>query len=230
MVMPFEVFLHEMEVAAKISLMVLCAIFAGYFLERRRNAELKSTRMVLLGQALFVLCIGLTRILFIISDYFSPELPEEIVLEPNYDLFFLFWKISAVVGILAIIFLLIVIETYLVKSRYIFTATATVGLILALVFQDLYLARWATYITLPLSMFGLIILYFYLVFKSDGDIRRRAGLSILGIFIAAGGMMLDTTSVREFFEVHSIFFPGFIPIIIMIIGVAIYTYYNVKSK
>jgi hypothetical protein len=229
-VLSLEIFYHELEVATKITAMAFCILFAGYFWNKRRHAELKSTRMVLLGQGLFVFCLGLTRVLFIISDYFSTD-PEDInvVLEANEFLFSLFWKLSALVGILAIIFLLVVIETYLVRSRYIFSIIASIGLALALIFQDINLARWVTYITMPLALFGVLILYIYLARKGSGDIRTRAIMSVFGLLVLAAGVMLDTTSSKITLAEIFGFFPGFIPIIILISGIGIYTYYNIKA-
>ncbi|MHA1650813.1 MAG: hypothetical protein ACTSYB_11515 [Candidatus Helarchaeota archaeon] len=213
----------------RITTAMFCILFAGYFWNHRRNADLKSTRMVLLGQGLFVLCFGMTRLLFLAADYFSPELPEDVVLFVDESLFFLLWKISALVGILAIIFLLLVVETYLVKSRYIFSIIAASGLIIALVSQDVNFSRWTTYITMPLALLGVVILYFYLFFKSSGEIRRRAIMSILGLLIFGLRVLLDTTAGKATLTQILGFFPAFIPLFIMVGGLAIYTYYNVKT-
>ncbi len=230
MAISLTVFYHELEVAVKVTATVLCILFAGYFFNRRRNADLKATRMVLLGQALFILCFGITRVTFLASDYFSPFLPSEIIFYADASLNFLLWKISSLIGILAIIFLLIVVETYLVKiSHYIFSIIAAVGLSLTLIFQDINICRWVTYITMPLALFGVVLLYIYLTLKGSGEIRKRAGMSVVGLFILAGGVLLDTTSAKNFLNALFGFFPAFVPVIIIIVGLAIYTYYNVKQ-
>jgi hypothetical protein len=186
--------------------------------------------MMFLGQSLFVLCFGITRILFIVSDYFSPDLPPEIVLFPDPNLNFLFWKLSALIGILAIIFLLLVIETYLVKiSHFIFSGTATAGLIIALVSQDIDFSRLVTYVTLPFAMIGLISLYAYLFFKSSGEIRKKSTLSLDGLIIFGIGVVLDTNYGKSLLADWFGFFPSFIPIIFIIVGLGIYTYFNIKE-
>lgn len=229
MVMTIEMLYHELWVALRITATVLCVVFAGYFWNRRRHTEFKATRMILLGQGLFVLCFGLTRTLFIISDYFNPEFSIELVLYYDADLSFLFWKIATLVGILGIIFLLIVIESYLVRTRYIFTIIGTVGSIVALVSQDINFSRWTTYITLPVAMIGAIFMYFYLVYKETGLIRKKAGVSIVGLFLLGTGTLFATTAGINTLKSIFGFFPEFIPVIILTAGLAIYTYINVKE-
>ena len=134
------------------------------------------------------------------------------------------------IGILAIVFLLIVIETYLVKkTHYILSIVELTGLIIALVSTDVEFARLITYITLPIAMGGVIGLYAYLFFKSSGDIRKKAGLSLDGFIIFGIGVILDTNIGQNLLASWFGFVPGFIPIIVMIVGLAIYTYYNIKE-
>ncbi|HUX99828.1 MAG TPA: hypothetical protein VMV49_09760 [Candidatus Deferrimicrobium sp.] len=221
--------IHDIDVATKILAAVFCIIFAGYFWKRRQKAEMKSTRMIFLSQGLFVLCFGITRLIFLASDYFSPYVDISLVIYQDEALYFTLWKISTLIGILAIIFLLVVIETYLVKSRYILTGTASVGLIVALLSMDQDFSRLVTYVTLPIAMFGVIFLYAYLFFKGSGDIRKKAGLSLDGFIIFGIGVILDTTVGKELLEGWGIPLPAFIPVMIMIIGLAIYTYFNIKE-
>ena len=188
--------------------------------------------MIFLGQGLFMICFGLTRSLFAISDFFTTdEYYKNVVLVAGGDQFIsdLFWKISTLVGILGIIFLLLVIETYLVKSRYFFTVIATIGLIVAMVSPDINFSRWATYITLPIAMFGLIVLYFYLLYKGMGVVRKKAGVSVLGLFLLGVGTLLGTSAGMGTLRTLFGSFPEFIPVIILTAGLAIYTYINVKE-
>ena len=235
MVLSYEVLIHELDVAAKLTATVLCMIFAGYFWKRRSREEMKSTRMIFLGQGLFVFCFGLTRFLFVISDYFRTDpIYQNVVIVADEFLFILFWKISALIGILAIIFLLIVIETYLVKSRYVFTIIATAGLILALASPNIEFSRWVTYIAMPVSLIAVVALYIYLLFTSSGEIRKKSGLSVLGLLIMGAGVMLDTTNAKTFISEALGIFPEsvpfpVIPIIILTVGIALYTYCNIKE-
>lgn len=233
MVMPLEVFFYQLEVATKITSAAFMMLFAVYFWNHRRTADLKSTRRVLLGQGLFVFCYAITRLFFIAANYFSGEIASTVhpdaVLYVDDFLFSILWKAGTGIGILAIIFLLIVIETYLVKSRYVFSIISATGLIIALASPDINFSRWATYITQPLALLGVIILYFYLFFKGSGEIRKRAGLSILGLLIFGGGVLIDITAARLTFIAWFGFHPGFIPPLLMIAGLALYTYYNIKA-
>ena len=234
MTLPIEVFYHEIEIGAKITTIIFCFIFALYFWNRQRTADVKSARMMFLGQGLFVFCFGLTRITFIISDYFRTD-PEfaSIVIEANEALQLLFWRISNVIGILAIIFLLIVVETYLVKSKYIFTLIATIGLILSSVLPNIDHARLVTYITLPVALVGVIALYVYLYFKASGEIRFKAGLSLDGFIIFGVGVMLDTNLgkqlLTDWFNLSPSWQLAWLPMVFMVVGLAIYTYYNIKQ-
>ena len=234
MVLDIGVFYHELEVAAKITAIVFCLVFAAYFWNRSRGADLKSAHIMFLGQGLFVFCFGMTRIFFLIADYFRIE-PEfaSIVLEPNEFLNLLFWKISSLIGILAIMFLLFVIETYLVKSKYIFTLIALAGLIVALILPDINQARLATYIAMPIALIGVIALYTYLFFKGSGEIRKKAGLSLDGFIIFGVGVILDTNIGKNlfatWFHLDPIWQLGWLPMVLMIVGLALYTYYNIKE-
>lgn len=234
MTLPIEVFYHEIEIGAKLTTIVFCIIFALYFWNRSRTADVKSARMMFLGQGLFVCCFGLTRLFFIISDYFRTE-PEfaPIVFEANEALQLLFWRISNVIGILAIIFLLIVVETYLVKSKYVFTIIATTGLTLSLILPDINHARTVTYITLPVALIGVIALYVYLYFKASGEIRFKAGLSLDGFIIFGVGVMLDSNLgkqlLADWFNLSPSWQLAWLPLVFMIIGLGIYTYYNIKQ-
>ena len=230
MVLTIEMLNHELWVALRITATVLCIVFAGYFWNRRRKTEFKATRMILLGQGLFVFCFGLTRSLFIISDYFNPEFPIELVIYHDMALSFLFWKIATLVGILGIICLLVVIETYLVKTRYLFTIIATAGSIVALVSQDINFSRWTTYITLPVAMIGAIFMYFYLVYRESGIIRKKAGISIIGLFLLGTGTLFGTTAGINTLKMIFGAFPEFIPVIIIVSGLTIYTFINVQEN
>jgi hypothetical protein len=230
MTLTVEIIFHEFEVATKLMAVVFCVIFAAMFWNRRRKAEMKETRFIFLGQGLFVLCFGITRLLFLIGDYFSPDAPPDLVFYVDPELYLLLWKISTFIGILAIIFLLIVIELYLVKiTHYVLSIIASVGLIISVFSADVEFARLVTYITLPIAMGGVIGLYAYLFFKSDGDIRKKAALSLDGFILFGLGVILDTTFGKTLLKNWFGFVPGFIPVILMIIGLAIYTYFNIKE-
>jgi hypothetical protein len=230
MALTSEIIFHELEVATKLMAFVFCIIFAALFWNRRRKADMKETRIIFLGQGLFVLCFGITRLLFLIADYFSPFQSPELIFYVDANLYFTLWKISTLIGILAIVFLLIVIESYLVKkTHYILSIVALAGLVIALVSADVEFARLVTYITLPIAMGGVIGLYTYLFFKSSGEIRKKAGLSLDGFIIFGIGVILDTTIGQNLLASWFGFVPGFIPIIVMIVGLAIYTYYNIKE-
>lgn len=233
MVLSPEVLWHEFETAAKFIAVILCTLFAIYFWKRRQTAEMKETRRILLGQGLFVFSFGLTRLGFLIADLFSPDVWKEspdLVLWVDLDLYFLLWKISTIIGLLAIIFLLLVVESYLVKiSRYIFSIVASICLIIVIFSPTYEFGRPVTYIAIPIAMAGVIALYAYLFFKSSGELRKKVSLSLDGFIIFGVGVMLETRAGQDLIASWVGFFPAFISIAIMVVGLAIYTYYNVKD-
>ncbi|MHA1265442.1 MAG: hypothetical protein ACTSRS_09430 [Candidatus Helarchaeota archaeon] len=234
MSLPIEIFYHELEIGAKTTMIVFCLIFAVIFWRRSRTADYKSAKMMFIGQGFFVFAFGITRILFVIADYYRPD-PEYslIVIAQNESLHLFLWKLSSLIGILAIIFLLLVIETYLVKSRYIFTIIASVGIVTALLLPDINQARLATYISTPLALAGVIILYSYLFFKSSGEIRKKAGLSLDGFILFGLGTALDSNLGKQLFSDWFNLFPSWqlswLPVLMITIGLAVYTYYNIKT-
>ena len=226
MVLSLPLILYGLDVAARTLVIVFSFIFAFYFWRRRSELEMKSSRMVFLGQGLFIFCYGITRLLFLLQLYFKDDYYVPIF--PDPALSDLIWKISTAVGILAMVFLLVVIETYLVKSRYVFSLIALVGCILSLVLP-VETARIVTYIALPLAMIGIIALYAYLFFKSSGELRKKVSWSLNGFIIFGIGVVIDTEYGKSILLGWFGIVPPFLAEVLMIVGLAIYTYYNIKD-
>ncbi|MHA1129950.1 MAG: hypothetical protein ACTSQI_05115 [Candidatus Helarchaeota archaeon] len=224
--MSLNLVLYGLDVAARTLVIVFSFIFAVFFWRRRSELEMRSSRMVFLGQGMFVGCYGVTRLFFLFQLYFKEGYYVDIF--PNAVMSDIIWKISTAIGILAIVFLLIVIETYLVKSRYIFSLVALVGCILSLILpvDD---ARIVTYIALPIAMIGVIALYAYLFFKSSGELRKKVSWSLNGFIIFGVGVVIDTEFGKNFLLNWIGIVPPFLAEVLMIVGLAIYTYYNIKD-
>ena len=140
-----------------------------------------------IGIGTFAVFSSLTRIFFLITD-FNVE---------GSDIFNLFWKLATASSFIAMIFIELVIETYLVKSRYVFTAISIIGTILIIVL-DIPLARQLLLPVFLLIGLELFILYLYVSIKSPGTIRRRSLLMIMGLFIFMVGILLDSTAFQGY--------------------------------
>ncbi len=226
MVLSLTLILYGLDVAARTLVIVFSFIFAFYFWRRRSELEMKSSRMVFLGQGLFIFCYGITRLLFLFQLYFKDDYYVSIF--PDPALSDLIWKVSTAIGILSMVFLLVVIETYLVKSRYVFSLIALVGCVLSLVLP-VETARIVTYIALPLAMIGIIALYAYLFFKSSGELRKKVSWSLNGFIIFGIGVVIDTEYGKSILSGWLGIVPPFLAEVLMIVGLAIYTYYNIKD-
>jgi len=190
---------------------------------KAKIVEDKSNKKFFIGVSIFFLFWGIMRIFFLIAYMYL-----------NIDLiiYSLWWKIASISGIISILAILLVMETYLVKSRYIFSIITIIGLILVIILPiygtEISYARLASYIFFPAGGFSIVILYLYLFFKVPGKDKRTIGLIALGIIMIFTGYTLSVELVKKFFERE---FMDIISTIIMIIGGLLYTlvYYLKKD-
>ncbi len=145
--------------------------------------EVEGQKYFKFGVAMFALMTGMTRIFFLISDYQVPDT----------DMYNLFWKLAAVSSFIALIFIMIVIETYLVKTKYIFSAIGIIGTVIVSV-VDISLAQILNFPLFLLLGGEVIVLYIYLTVKSSGDLRKKALLNLISLLIFAGGCLFDAES------------------------------------
>ncbi len=156
---------------------------------------------------IFLLLMGVTRILFIIGFY-TPTL---------YDFYTLLGYIS---GTAALIFWIYVLETYLVKkTKKIFTVITLISFsfsILALFgIIDRSIALNIQYVLLPFAIAVILILYLYLIKKTTGDIRKKVVGILIGLALVLIGQVMD----GETFITALPTVPLLIPPIIMICGI-----------
>ncbi len=166
---------------------VAFVIFAAYFFNKYRTTEVESQSWFYFGLALFCICFAIARIMFMCSDFvrYGPWTGSPV------DWTF-YWRLAAIFGIGSVLFVLFVIERYMVKTRYIITLGTSIGLVIALIFRVDPIGKWATYIFTPIGVIGIVGLYSYLIKNSSGRVRLKTLLALLGIFVIFLGFVVDT--------------------------------------
>ncbi|MHA1377155.1 MAG: hypothetical protein ACTSRG_02120 [Candidatus Helarchaeota archaeon] len=196
------------ELIAKIVLIIVLCIGGVIFLIKAlKKAEISSQKYLYLGIALFGFSFALTRYFFIVTDFLGES-------NPGY---LFYWRLAFITTLIALLFLEIVIETYLVKTYYIFSILCAIG-IFSLFILDLNAARILSYILTSILMVNIVAIYIYVGKSSEGEPRTKAFLSCLGILLLAFGVVVDGTFAASLLG----FDAGIIGAIIMIFGLGLY--------
>ncbi len=148
-----------------------------------QEEEMKGQKYFKFGVAMFALMTAVTRIFFLISDY-------QVI---GTDIYNLFWKLAVISSFIALIFIMIVIETYLVKTKYIFTVIGIIGAITVSI-VDIPLAQ---ILNLPLFLVlgsEIFALYLYLSIKSPGELRTKSILMLISLLVFSAGLLFDAES------------------------------------
>jgi hypothetical protein len=145
--------------------------------------EVEGQKYFKLGLAMFALMTAMTRIFFLISDY-------QVLGTKMYNLF---WKLAVISSFIALIFIMLVIETYLVKTKYIFSIIGILGAVTVSIL-DIPLAQILN-IPLFLVLGGEIFaLYLYLTVKSPGELRTKSLLMLISLLVFSAGLLFDAES------------------------------------
>lgn len=178
--MGLEEFLELSEFIAKIILIVV-SIIGGVLLHLKVSQIGKSGRnYFLLGIAVFAYIFGLTRALFLYTDNITSS-------DPNYELL---WKFGWVMSLISIMAIVMVIETYMMKTKYIFTGIGIIGVILTIILS-IALVRFINAAISGVLLVDIIAAYCYVAIKSEGEPRSRALKSLFAIFLLAFGLVMD---------------------------------------
>jgi len=176
-------------------------------------------------------CYGITRIFFFLESMFPRQtFPSE-----------LFTVLGYCVGYVSAIFLFFVLEKHLIKTKFIFTSisiiTFTISLSFAiyiitvaflspallglLIFSPYPPHRIFSYLTLPLLILVIIILYLWIGGRSSDEVRVRALGAAGSITIIFLGMIIDSSAIKNF---------GIIPLVVapimIIIGSILFVYFQ----
>ncbi|MBD3230489.1 MAG: hypothetical protein GF329_20080 [Candidatus Lokiarchaeota archaeon] len=197
-------------------------IFAGSFWYITfKKTETASQKWFSFGVGLFLMGFGFTRIFFLLYDLIDLGYWTGFGLAPD-----LWWKFATISGLGSLLFVLIILEKYMVNTKFILSIIVSIGLVAAIILpveEGLALdAKLATYIAIPFAVFGILGIYLYLTIKLTGKVRKKSALSFIGIFLAALGHTLATVLGIELIGVDlSILSP-----ILMMIGIIIYSISN----
>ncbi len=181
------------------------------FMIKAPKIELKSQKMHYIAFGFFSLMFGLTRLLFIIA-IFIPD---------NYDFYTTLGYITSLVGI---IFFLYVLETYLIqkKTKRIFFLISLITFIISTIAlfggTSRYLALQIQYILLPIVLGAVALLYFYLIVKTTGALRKKIIGILLGMVLIALAQILDSEAFITAFPI----FPFIIPPLVLIGGTILF--------
>ncbi len=203
------------EFYSKLVLIGFLCVGGALFINKSYKAEISSQKYFSLGLTLFAYLYALTRFFFIITDFMAETQPDYLI----------FWRLATISSFSAILFLELVIEKYLVKSYYVFSALALTGLILVTIL-DLSIARIISYSLSLVLMLNIVGIYIYVARNAEGDVRKKSIQSFIGILVLAVGAVVDGAFLKSLVG----FDTGLFGAIIIMFGMAIFFRANYKSE
>ncbi len=196
-----------------ILLIILLFLSGGLFLIKAITLDMKSQKMIYFGLSIFLYCFGITRSLFFISWTCLN------VFEGCSEFYMILGFITGILGLICWIF---VLETYLVKTKKVFSILTIASFVISLIalfgLTDRPTALNIIYILLPGVVLTIIILYIYLIIKSTGIVRKKAIGLLIGIIVFVIGHMMDYSKSPLSFGVTEIISP-----LLSIVGIVIFT-------
>jgi hypothetical protein len=132
-------------------------------------------------------------------------------------LYSFYWRIGTIFILAALLILTLILETYVVKTKYGFSILAATGTIFS-IFLEIDLARIVSSITGLIISVIIFSIYVYVAKKSDGASRVKAVKYAICIFLLAFGHLMDSTYASAFFG----FDTGIIAMVLMIMGITYY--------
>jgi hypothetical protein len=184
----------------------IVVLLAGFiaFVIKSRQAENPATKRIKLGYGLFGLTYAMTRIFFLFSDY------ESAITYPATTQLHLVWVTAAYsVTFVSLLVIYATVERLILHRKPILTVIATIAFGICLVAMVLtvfgvglnlavnpptgphVIAQWSLYITGPILMLGLALLYIVIIRNSTGSVRSKASLSLIGLILIFVGLFLD---------------------------------------
>jgi len=175
------------EFGVKLGLICFLFIVGVIFINKKiKEDETKGQRFFSLGIAMLAFMSGLTRIFFVISDFYAEYT----------GTWNLLWRMATGSSFIAVIFIALVIETYLVKTKYLCSCIGIVGTII-IIFVNVDLARTLMAPIYLIIGAEIVLLYLYVAYKSPGTLRTKALLMILSLIIFLAGVIFDSSSLME---------------------------------
>ena len=206
--------LATLELILKILFPIISCIGGTFLIFKGSKAEEIGQQYFFYGIGLFGYLYALTRIGFLISDF----------TRDNAILFPIFWRLAQIISLIALLILVLVLEKYVVKTKYIFTIICAIGTVLTAVLQR----DVAKIIIIIISVIVLIVIlsiYLYIGKKSQGAARIKAFKCAISIFMLAAGIFIE----GSFGSTLLGFDTGILGTVIMTIGIGYYFIINYST-
>ena len=206
-------------------LIIALIIFAVFlFLKMREKEPGSAQRKIYLGYCLFLLSYACTRLFFVFSDIeiYSAKISETFLNTIYVGIAYSF-------GIFGALWLILMLERFLLHTRYIFTVVAIIMLILSVLSIFIMalnqILQVAIAITLPAFFLIVLFLYLYVAVKSSGEARKRSLGIITGLFIMMVGFLFGSSLVGAFLDPLGLYVARIlIEPFIVIAGSAVFTF------
>jgi hypothetical protein len=208
-----------------ICLIVALIIFATFLFSKMRQKEPKSAqRNIYLGYCLFLLSYAATRIFFVFSDI---EIYNAGV--PTTLLNTIYVGIAYSFGIFGALWLILMLERYLLHTWYIFTTLALIMFILSIasIFSIIInqILQFVIAIALPAFFVIVVFLYLYVAIKSSGEARKRSLGIIFGLVIMMIGFLFGSSIIGNYLDPLGLYVVRIlIEPFIVIAGSAVFTF------
>ena len=203
-------FLVILDLFLKILFPIVCCIGGTFLFFRGAKAEEIGQQYFFYGLGLFGYLYAFTRICFVISEFN--------ILYP------IFWRLGQVISFTAMLILILVLERYIVKTKYIFTIICAIGTLLTAVLpQNVVMIVIA--INSAIVLIVILSIYLYVGKKSQGAPRVKALKSAISIFILVVGIFIEGSFGRALLG----FDTGILGTSIMIIGISYYFIINYST-
>jgi len=190
----------------KIFFPIISCIGGTFLIYRGAKAEEIGQQYFFFGLGLFGYLYAVARISFVISESIDDD-----ILIP------IFWRLGHVISFTALLILILVLERYIVKTKYIFTIICAIGIVLVVVLQE-DLARIVIAIIPTMVMIVILSIYLFVAKKSQGPPRVKAIKSAISIFTLVVGIFIE----GSFGSALLGFNTGILGTLVMIIGISYY--------
>jgi len=194
------------------------------FIVQGNRLEMKSQKWMNLGWGFFFIFFALLRVFFMLGIYMGePTLTIE-----EYDLY---TNLGYIAGIIGLIFVLAVLEKYMVpQTKKVITIITVVAFVICLVALIIPggrdIALDVVYILMPITIGFIAIIYVYLIFKTTGMLRKKCEWIFISLLILTIGHLMDSQSFISSFP----FIPLFISPVVMTLGLIVFLISNFKIK
>lgn len=212
-------------------LIVIALLFASSmtFLLRWKKfhyGDQRTTASLYSGYALFIGFFVITRISFLISDYYEFYGKETMFHEgvesiPEFQIAI---RIAYVVSLFALTFFFYGLEKYILPTKHIIMIIPLVHGIIS-IFLPYDIMRVIMYYVQP----GYFIVsgwaYYYMYKNSTGDLKKKSLLAMLGLILFYFGLFTDSKAVKMFSLENNMIWLGFmIPQFLTFLGILVFTY------